>query len=220
MNNLKTHTKKVNKHKYKKKKQIIAAILTLLFLVVFSTIIYLHKNIDIFSLLPLNVKTTECPDYVDTQFIHFGSARSGVKLNRIKNIVIHYVGNPNTTAQNNRDYFDKESTEVCSHFIVGLNGEIIQCVPIDEKSSASNNRNIDTISIEVCHPDSSGKFNTETYNSLVKLTAWLCNNSRLDEDDVIRHYDITGKECPRYYVLNQSEWDNLISDIKDELSNY
>ena len=99
------------------------------------------------------------PDWVDVQLIHkHSTARTGIRLTDIDNIVVHYVGNPGSTAQNNRDYFDKSSTDVSSHFVVGLDGEIIQCVPLYEKSAASNNRNKDSISIEVCHPDESGKF--------------------------------------------------------------
>ena len=162
---------------------------------------------------------TEIPDWVDVQLIHkHTTARTEIKLTDIKNIVIHYVGNPGTTAQNNRDYFDKESTEVSSHFVVGLEGEIIQCVPIYEKSAASNKRNKDSISIEVCHMDESGKFNEETYNSLIKLVAWLCNEFSLDESQIIRHYDITGKECPKYYVENEDEWESLKRDVEEKLN--
>ena len=169
---------------------------------------------------PLNIKTLDVPQYVDVNLINIGFARTGVKLKEINNIVIHYVGNPGSTAINNRDYFNKIDTNVCSHFVIGLDGEIIQCVPIDEKSNASNNRNLDTISIEVCHPDDSGKFNDDTYESLVKLTAWLCDNSGLDAKDVIRHYDITGKECPKYFVTNESAWEDFLVDVKQELKNY
>ncbi len=143
-----------------------------------------------------------------------------MKLKDIKNIVIHYVGNPNTTAQNNRDYFNKLDTSVSSHFVVGLEGEIIQCVPLYERSAASNERNKDTISIEVCHPDETGKFNESTYESVTKLTAWLCNEFSLDETDIIRHYDITGKICPKYYVENEDEWENLKNNVKEKLDEY
>ncbi|MBR4122829.1 MAG: N-acetylmuramoyl-L-alanine amidase, partial [Clostridia bacterium] len=79
-------------------------------------------------------KTLEIPDWIDEQLISFHlTARSGIQLTDIKNIVIHYVGNPNSTAQNNRDYFNKLDTTVSSHFVVGLEGEIIQCVPLYEK---------------------------------------------------------------------------------------
>ena len=171
-----------------------------------------------------NVKkaqSAEIPDWIDSQIIsvHLG-ARTGAHLNDIKNIVIHYVGNPDITAQNNRDYYDKLTTDVSSHFVVGLDGEIIQCVPLWEKSAASNHRNGDTISIEACHPDESGRFNNETYNSVIKLSAWLCNEFGLDEKDIIRHYDITEKICPKYYVENPDEWKNLKKDVKERLDSY
>ena len=197
------------RRKIKQKKRIRAIVILLLVVVlslggVFGFMFY--KNGGKLLKKELNAKSIIAPPYVDVQLINLGFARTGVKLIEINNIVVHYVGNPGSTAQNNRDYFNKLDTRVCSHFVVGLDGEIIQCVPLDEKSAASNNRNLDTISIEVCHPDSSGKLHDNTCKSLVKLTAWLCNNSDLKAKDVIRHYDITGKECPKYFVDNVSVW--------------
>lgn len=165
------------------------------------------------------LKAVALPDYVDSQLIHVHTtARTGTPLEDIKDIVIHYVGNPGTSAQNNRDFFDKDSTEVSSHFVVGLNGEVIQCLPVWERSAASNDRNKDTISIEVCHPDETGKFNEKTYNSVVKLTAWLLNETGLGADNVIRHYDVTGKLCPIYYVNNPDKWDAFKKDVKTSLA--
>lgn len=206
--------------KIKRKKKIrflVIFILILLFILSCFFGVTIYKNNGNLFKKELNVKTTEVPEYVDVQLINIGFARTGVKILEINNIVVHYVGNPGSTAQNNRDYFNKSTTQVASHFVIGLDGEIIQCIPIDEKSNASNNRNIDTISIEVCHPDSSGKFNYETYNSLVKLTTWLCDNSNLKSNDVIRHYDITGKECPKYFVDNEYEWNKFLSDVKIQI---
>jgi len=211
------------KRKVKRKKRIRATVAVLLIVTILAGAvlgIILYKNGGKLPSKPLNLKTTEAPQYVDIQLLNIGLARTGVKLVEINNIVIHYVGNPDSTAQNNRDYFNKIDTEVCSHFVIGLDGEIIQCVPLDEKSNASNNRNLDTISIEVCHPDDSGKFTDVTYASLVKLTAWLCDNSRLKASDVIRHYDITGKECPKYFVTNEAEWKKFLEDVKTELKKY
>ena len=167
------------------------------------------------------VKAIKIPDWIDVQLIHLhNTARTGTELDGVKNIVIHYVGNPNTTAQNNRDYFDKDSTEVSSHFVVGLEGEIIQCVPLWEKSAASNWRNSDTVSIEVCHPDDTGKFNDTTYNAVIKLSAWLLNELGLDESAVIRHYDITEKLCPLYYVEHEDAWNQMKKDIGTKLNEY
>ena len=158
---------------------------------------------------------TSAPDWVDQQIIKVdGDSRRGVMLEGVRNIVIHYVGNPGTTAQQNRDYYANPSSEVSSHFVIGLKGEIIQCIPLHEKSSASNHRNKDTISIEVCHPDESGKFADETYDSLVKLTVWLCEVCGLDSSDIIRHYDITGKQCPLYFVTHENAWERFKKDVE------
>ena len=162
--------------------------------------------------------TLEVPAYVDVQIIDIdGTSRRGTPLSDINDIVIHYVGNPGTSAQANRNWYANPSSNVSSHFIVGLKGEIIQCIPLHEKSSASNHRNSDTISIEVCHPDASGKFNAATYDSLVDLTAWLVKSCGLTVDNVIRHYDVTGKECPRYYVRNEDAWNQFKADVKEKL---
>lgn len=161
----------------------------------------------------------EIPDWIDVDLIHKHlTARTGIELTDINNIVIHYVGNPGTSAKNNRNYFDKSTTEVSSHFVVGLEGEIVQCVPLNERSAASNSKNKDSISIEVCHPDETGEFNEATYRSLIKLTSFLCEKFSLDESNIIRHYDITGKICPKYYVENEDAWENFKRDVKESIN--
>ena len=168
-----------------------------------------------------DLKEAQIPEYITIDLIPKGvsHSRNGLYLDDVKNIVIHYVGNPGTSAKNNRDYFANIGTRVNAHFVVGLDGEIIQCIPLYERSCASNHRNKDTISIEVCHPDAVGEFNDKTKESLIKLTAWLCDLCELDISDVIRHYDVTGKLCPIYYVNNESEWTKLLDDIDTAIKN-
>ena len=69
--------------------------------------------------------------------------------------------------------------------------------------------------IEVCHPDWNGKFNSKTYNTLVNRVADLLIefNLRPSKDTLWRHYDVTGKDCPKYYMINPQEWDKLVDDI-------
>lgn len=158
----------------------------------------------------------EAPDWIDVQIIPMdGVSRDGTKLDGYNDIVVHYVGNPSTTAQQNHDYYCNPDSEVSSHFIICLDGEIIQCVPLDEQSATSNNRNHDTISIEVCHPDDTGEFNPATYQSLIRLVSWLADLGHLSEKHIIRHYDVTGKECPRYYVRNEDAWIQFKQDVKE-----
>ena len=160
---------------------------------------------------------TQVPENVNVQLIQIdGASRRGTSLEAVNSIVIHYVGNPGTSAQANRNWFDNPESTVSAHFVVGLKGEVIQCIPLDEKSSASNHRNSDTISIEVCHPDDSGIFTDATYEALVELTAWLVDTCGLDVEDVIRHYDVTGKECPRWFVRDEEAWRQFKDQVKEE----
>ena len=214
-------TNTIKKRRRRKLRPIFKILFALI--IIFALIFVLNKVFNISNTVfkkELNLKSEYAPDYVDARMIPIGLARKGFSLREINYIVVHYTGNPGSTAKNNRDYFAKPDTAVCSHFVIGLDGEIIQCVPLNEKSAASNNRNVDSISIEVCHIDETGKFNEATYNSLVKLVAWLCDNSSLTEKDVIRHYDVTGKQCPKYFVDHNDKWKKFKSDVKTELKKY
>ncbi len=146
-------------------------------------------------------------------------SRPQLKLKRVRGVVIHYTANPGSSAKGNRSYFEnlaqKKTTKASSHYIIGLEGEILQCIPLTEIAYASNQRNDDTISIECCHPDESGKFNEATYTSLVYLVAALCQEFDLDDRDIIRHYDVTGKQCPLYYVEHEDAWVKLKQDIME-----
>ena len=53
----------------------------------------------------------------------------------------------------------------------------------------------------------------ETKDTLVHLTAWLIGRYGLTTDDVIRHYDVTGKKCPLYYVEHEDEWNKFKEDV-------
>ncbi len=163
-------------------------------------------------------ETVVLPDYITVDLLPINEySRPGEPTDEITGIVIHYVGNPNTSAQANRNYFaglaKSGATSASSNFIVGLEGEVIECVPLGEIAYASNNRNHDTISIECCHPDEGGKFNDATYASLIKLCRFLVDLYDLGPEDIIRHYDVTGKLCPVYYVENEDAWHALVEDI-------
>ena len=152
-------------------------------------------------------------------------SRPQIPLKEVKKIAVHYVGNPNTSALANRNYFEncKEGGRyVSSHYIVGLKGEIIQCIPTDEWSYCTNQANGYSISIECCHPKSDGIFNDSTYVSLCELCAMLLKKFNLTTNDLIRHYQITGKQCPIHWCPTkyQSEavatarWNRFKQDVQ------
>lgn len=169
-------------------------------------------------------------------------SRPQIPLSKVTKIAVHYVGGAGSSAQNTRDYFESLKDQipdptgkwwvnkdgsyrtfkgekvgiryVSSHFVVGLLGEVIQCIPLEEMSYCTNQANGYSISIETCHPLADGKFNSVTERSLIELTAELCRKFGLTEKDVIRHYDVTGKLCPLYYVNHPEAWENFRAEVK------
>ena len=94
----------------------------------------------------VDLKAVEVPDYVKQDFIRKNIfSRPDVGRQKVDKIVIHYVANPGSTAKNNRDYFDsladqdpqKSGSSASSHFVVGLEGEVIQCIPVNEIAYAN-----------------------------------------------------------------------------------
>lgn len=162
---------------------------------------------------------------IDVQLLTVNQfSRPGTKLEKVNGIVVHYVGNPGTSAQANRNYFeslkDSGATSASSHYIIDIEGGIIQCIPTSEWAYASNERNEDTISIECCHPGEDGKFTEKTYQSLVELTSWLCHYYNLTGRDVIRHYDVSGKLCPKYFVENEEAWEQFRNDVQESIQSF
>lgn len=146
-------------------------------------------------------------------------SRPGDPLPEVNNIFVHYTANPGTSAAQNRSYFeqlkDNHERSASAHFIIGYNGEIIQCVPLDEIAYAVQTRNEDSISIECCYKADNGQFTQETYDSLIKLLKWLTDAYDLQPDDILRHYDCGGKKCPIYYTEHEDAWERLKEDVKN-----
>lgn len=155
--------------------------------------------------------------------------RPYTKRSKTTAIAIHWVANPGTSAMANRNYFQNTSTEVSANYVIGLQGEVICCIPDEEVSWCTNQANSYTVSIENCHPDWTGKFNAATYNSLVELTANLCKKYKLNPMNrgVIRHFDVTGKDCPKWFVPksrggsdteNCEHWAQFLWDVKNKMN--
>lgn len=144
-------------------------------------------------------------------------SRPGTELKSVKNVFVHYTANQGTTAAQNRSYFanlaETGERSASAHFIIGYEGEIIQCIPLNEEAFAVKGRNNDSVSIECCYLSEDGAFTPATYNSLIDLLAWLCGEYGLSAQDILRHYDEGGKKCPIYYVEHEDEWEQLLEDV-------
>jgi N-acetylmuramoyl-L-alanine amidase len=158
-------------------------------------------------------------------------SRPGKPLIGVKGIVIHWVANPGTTALANRNYFEGLKNQAAlyasAHFIIGLRGEVIQCLLENETAyhvgaaryldialkNLSSYPNNCTLGIELCHTNWEGEFTPETLKAAKELILELCERYNLGKNNIYRHYDITGKECPRYFVLHSDQWINFLESL-------
>ncbi len=173
------------------------------------------SNLD--NLLPV-VGDTEKKPQIREDFLTISEYnRPGTKLESVKNIFVHYTANPRTSAAQNRSYFENlgqtHERAASAHFIIGYEGEIVQCIPLEEEAYAVMGRNGDSISIECCYLEKDGSFTQETYDTLVEMLAWLIDQYDLEPQDILRHYDCGGKKCPLYYVEHEDAWRKLLDDV-------
>lgn len=163
---------------------------------------------------------------------------SGRSLNSIKYIVIHYTANNGDTARGNAKYFARESVGASANYFVDPN-EVI-CSVKDEyaawhcggslESSHHPLRGICTnknsIGVELCSIIQNGKyaFKPETVKLAAKFVKELMAKYNIDIDHVVRHYDVTGKNCPAPFVYSEEQWKKfkqmLISKEEEETMSY
>ena len=221
---LRRQLRRIERKKQERVRQLLkSGLLCVCGLIVLAAMIVCYKLI--FEKKKIDPAAVIVPEYVKVDLLTPNEySRPEIPLTEVNNIVVHYVGNPCSTARENRLYFESlkdqtgsNTTSVSSHFVIGLEGEVVQCIPLGEVAYASNHRNSDTISIECCHPDATGKFYNSTYQTLVNLSAYLCREFELEAKDVIRHYDVTGKACPMYFVDHEDAWEQFHADVEDAL---
>lgn len=141
---------------------------------------------------------------------------------RIKYIVIHYFGSL-ATAKNVADYWAGKYVGASAHYTVGHAGEVYQCVGDEDiawhcgaksyKHPACRNSN--SIGIEMAvrkkitttmsASDKDWYFEDATVAAAAALTKELMEKYKVPEENVIRHYDVTGKTCPNPYVFNNTK---------------
>ena len=142
---------------------------------------------------------------------------SGSGTSRIKYIVEHYTGNNGDTAFANTNYFKSTYRGASAHYFVDETS-IWQCVA--DKNVAwhcgatsykhAYCRNSNSIGIEMCSKKySSGNYYIPdaTQKNASELTKYLMGLYNVSIDNVIRHYDVTGKSCPEPFVRVSSQWD-------------
>lgn len=139
----------------------------------------------------------------------------------VQYIVIHYVG-ATGGAKDNAMYYNREYVGNSAHFYVGHaseNAAVYQSV--DPKYCAwhcgsetgvykhPHCRNDNSIGIEICcHYDAQRGwyFDPESVAKAIELTKLLMAEYKVPAENVIRHYDVVGKNCPAPFVENANAW--------------
>ncbi|MBO5062891.1 MAG: N-acetylmuramoyl-L-alanine amidase [Campylobacter sp.] len=135
---------------------------------------------------------------------------------KIKYIVVHYVG-ATGGAEANCMYFLNWDRGASAHYFVGHVGEVWQCV--EDKDIAwhcgakkyvhADCRNSNSIGVEMCvRKDAKGNwyFEPQTVASTIDLVKELMSKYDIPVENVIRHFDVTGKMCPQPYVKDENAW--------------
>lgn len=148
-----------------------------------------------------------------------GNYRAG-RSAPIRYIVVHYTANKGDTAKNNADYFARTTTKTSAHYFVDEK-EVWQSV--GEQDTAYHCgadtykhpfcRNGNSIGVEMCLLDKAGNIRPGTIDTALSVVRQLMAAYDIPIDRVLRHYDVTGKNCPRPMVENPQLWE----DFKKEL---
>ena len=128
-------------------------------------------------------------------------------------IVVHYTSNEGDTAKNNADYFARESVKASAHFFVDETS-IWSSVPENcvawhcggTKYYHAECRNSNSIGVEVCMNDKQGKVRVKSIELAAELVLVLMAKYNIPADRVIRHYDVTHKNCPAPMVEEPARW--------------
>ena len=134
----------------------------------------------------------------------------------IQFIVVHYTANNGDRAQGNGNYFSQANRNASAHYFVDEN-EIVQSVKDNDTAwhcgaksyKHPKCRNDNSIGVEMCsEKDDKGQYyiNEQTQNTAIKLIKVLMKKYNIPIENVIRHYDVTGKICPEPFVRNQMQW--------------
>ena len=132
---------------------------------------------------------------------------------KIQYIVVHYTANNGDTAEGNGKYFSGADRNTSAHYFVD---EIKIVRSVFDKDTAwhcgakiyrhKKCRNENSIGVEMCSKkDSNGQYyiNQKTQNNAAELVKWLMKKYDIPIENVLRHYDVTGKLCPEPFAKNQ-----------------
>jgi hypothetical protein len=161
---------------------------------------------------------------------HPGNFQRG-RSKKIRYIVIHYTGGTGSALANVRYYSSTNlptGKKASAHLFVGHkaeNAKIYQSIAFEDTAYHAPGRNADSIGIEVCCHNNTKNlsaasrdwyFDDETVEALVKLVRALMEQYNIPIQNIIRHYDVTGKICPAMWVHDTNAWNAFKARLEED----
>lgn len=141
-------------------------------------------------------------------------------------LVIHFTANDGDSAKNNADYFAREAPGASAHFFVDER-EIWQSVK--EKDIAWHCgtrgmyfhpycRNANSLGVELCSRKRGEKyyFAPETVKNAQQFVRSLMKRYGIPTENVVRHYDVTHKNCPAPFVEDAGAWQRFKAGLMEQ----
>lgn len=123
-------------------------------------------------------------------------------------LTIHSTGNEKSTAQNERDNLNRANNTTSTGFhIVVDDTQAIECIPFNAVAyhagdGAKGIGNTKSISLEICESRDRAK----TLQNAVEVAAKILYERGWSIERLKRHYDWSGKNCPR--ILSANNWED------------
>ena len=152
------------------------------------------------------------------------------RVGAIKYLVVHYVG-ATGSAKDNAIYYSREYVGNSAHFFVGHaseNGAVYESVPPAARAWHCGSetgiykhpdcRNDNSIGIELCckYDETNGwYFEEATLAAAAELIKSLMAEYGIKKENILRHYDVTGKGCPAP-LLDAAAWDAFLGRLAEK----
>lgn len=146
---------------------------------------------------------------------------------KIEYIVIHYVGAV-SSAKANSEYFKSTYRGASAHYFVDENSiyQVVEDKDVAWHCGASyykdlRCRNSNSIGIEMCCFSNNGEIDVseKVVERTIEVIKELMKKYNIPVENVLRHYDVTGKSCPKPFVLNSNRWTGFLNKLKANNTN-
>lgn len=146
----------------------------------------------------------------------------------IDTIVVHDTKSPGVNdAGGIAHYFSLKSAEVSAHYVIGKDGEVIQCVPDAKRAwhagpshyKGRKKVNDFSIGIELVNDETGhDPFTDEQYATLVALAADLVTRYHIPPDRITGHRFVTDYPKERQDPADNFDWARFRTGLKDALA--